>query len=112
MNDSVNKKFIEISTRQASFDNMYIDEKLAEIANLIENLLKQNGKFITPKYEDVCCGFIDDTIVKNYRKKMQCFRHCTDEAIAERKAYSENQKTFLINYGLTIVNAIHSLLQQ
>lgn len=112
VNDSVNKKFIEISTRQASFDNMYIDEKLAEIANLIENLLKQNGKFITPKYEDVCCGFIDDTIVKNYRKKMQCFRHCTDEAIAERKAYSENQKTFLINYGLTIVNAIHSLLQQ
>ena len=106
-----NQKFIEISTRQASFNSMHIDEKIAEIANLIENLLKQDGKFITPEYEDVCCGFIDDTIVKNYRKKMQCFRHCTDEAIEERKTYSEEQKTFLVDYGLTIVKAIHELVK-
>ena len=39
---------------------------------------------------------IDDTIVKNYRKKMQCFRHCTDEAIEERKTYSEEQKNSLL----------------
>ena len=87
VSDSINKKFIEISTRQASFNCMHTDEKIAEIANLIENMLKQDGKFITPEYEKVCCGFIDDTIVKNYRKQMQCFRHCTDEAIAERKTY-------------------------
>ena len=111
VNDSINQKFIEISTRQASFNNMHIDEKIAEIANLIENLLKQDGKFITPEYEDVCCGFIDDMIVKNYRKKMQCFRHCTDEAIEERKTYSEEQKTFLVDYGLTIVKAIHELVK-
>ena len=85
--------------------------KIAEIANLIENLLKQDGKFITPEYEDVCCGFIDDTIVKNYRKKMQCFRHCTDEAIEERKTYSEEQKNFLVDYGLTMVKAIHELVK-
>ena len=89
----------------------YSDEKIAEIANLIENLLKQDGKFITPEYEDVCCGFIDDTIVKNYRKKMQCFRHCTDEAIEERKTYSEEQKNFLVDYGLTMVKAIHELVK-
>ena len=111
VNDSINQIFIEISTRQASFNNMHIDEKIAEIANLIENLLKKNGKFITPEYENVCCGFIDDTIVKNYRKKMQCFRHCTAEAIAERKTYSEEQKNFLIDYGLTIVNAIYRLVK-
>ena len=70
-----------------------------------------HGKFITPEYEKVCCGFIDDTIVKNYRKQMQCFRHCTDEAIAERKTYSEEQKTFLVDYGLTIVKAIHELIK-
>ena len=29
---------------KASFNNMSIDEKLAEIANLIENMLKKNGK--------------------------------------------------------------------
>lgn len=111
VDDSINQKFIEISTRQASFNCMHTDEKLAEIANLIENMLKQDGKFITPEYEKVCCGFIDDTIVKNYRKQMQCFRHCTDEAIAERKTYSEEQKTFLVDYGLTIVKAIHELIK-
>ena len=44
VNDSINQKFIEISTRQASFNSMHIDEKIAEIANLIENLLKQDGQ--------------------------------------------------------------------
>lgn len=111
VSDSINQKFIEISTRQASFNCMHTDEKIAEIANLIENMLKQDGKFITPEYGKVCCGFIDDTIVKNYRKQMQCFRHCTDEAIAERKTYSEEQKTFLVDYGLTIVKAIHELIK-
>ena len=72
---------------------------------------KQCRECCTPEYEDVCCGFIDDTIVKNYRKKMQCFRHCTAEAIAERKTYSEEQKNFLIDYGLTIVNAIYRLVK-
>lgn len=112
VNDSINQKFIEISTRQASFNSMHIDEKIAEIANLIENLLKQDGKFITLEYENVCCGFIDDMIVRSYRKKMQCFRHCTDEAIAERKTYSEEQKIFLVDYGLTIVKAIYKLVKK
>ena len=109
VNNSINQKFIEISTRQASFNSMHTDEKIAEIANLIENMLKQGGKFALLNYDDVCCGFIDDATVKNYRNKMQCFRHCSDEAIAERKTYTEKQKTFFIDYGLTIVKAIHEL---
>lgn len=109
--DSINQKFVEISNRQVSFMNMSTDEKIAEIANLIENLLKKDGKFISPDYSKVCCGFISDNVVKDYRKKMQCFRHCSDEAITERKTYSEKQKNFFIDYGLTIVKAIHSLLQ-
>lgn len=112
VNDSINQKFIEISTRQVSFNSMLTDEKIAEIANLIENMLKQHGKFITPEYENVCCGYIDDKIVKSYRKKMQCFRHCTDEAITERKTYSKKQKEFLVDYGLTIVKAIHELTKE
>ena len=110
--DSLDQKFIEISTRQASFNNMYMDEKLAEIANLIENLLKQNGKFIELEYEKVCCGFVNDSDVEEYRKKMQCFRHGTDEAIAERMTYSKEQKNFLVDYGLTIVKAIHELVKK
>lgn len=109
--DSINQKFIEISTRQASFNSMSTDEKLAEIANMIENMLKQDGKFVTPDYSKVCCGFITDSAIKDYRKRMQCFRHCTDAAILERKTYSEEQKNFFVDYGLTIVKAIHSLLK-
>ena len=44
IDDSINQKFIEISNRQASFNNMSTDEKLAEIANLIESLLNKNKK--------------------------------------------------------------------
>ena len=89
---------------------MTLDEKIAEIANLIENMLKREGTFIALDYSKVCSGFITDDVVKNYRKKMQCFRHCSGEALEERKAYSEEQKNFFVDYGLTIVKAIHSLL--
>ena len=54
VDDAIDQKFIEISNRQASFNNMSTDEKLAEIANLIENLLKKNKKFITPDYTKIC----------------------------------------------------------
>ena len=107
----INQKFIEISNRQASFNNMSTDEKLAEIANLIENLLKKNGKFITPEYSKICFDYISNDIVTSYRKKMHCFRHATDEAIAERNSYSEDQKNFFVDVGLTIVKVIHSLLK-
>lgn len=111
IDDSINQKFVEISNRQASFNNMSIDEKLAEIANLIESLLKKNGKFLTPNYSTICFDYISNDIVTNYRKKMHCFRHAADDAIAERKIYSEEQKTFFVDYGLTIVKVIYSLMK-
>lgn len=110
INDTINKKFIEISTRQASFDSMSTDEKLAEIINLIENMLKKDGKYAELDYKIVCCEFITNDQIKKYKNAMQCFRHCTDESILERKKYTEKQKDFLIDYGLTIVKAIHALL--
>lgn len=109
VDESIDQKFIEISNRQASFNSMSTDEKLAEIANLIENMLKKNGKFITPDYQAVCFEYISNDIVTSYRKKMHCFRHSTAEAIAERKSYTEEQKNFFVDYGLTIVKAIYSL---
>lgn len=111
IDNSVNQKFMEISNRKASFNNMSTDEKLAEIANLIENLLKKNGKFITLDYSKICFDYISDDTVKSYRKKMHCFRHSTDEAILERNTYSDEQKNFFVDYGLTIVKVIHSLLK-
>ena len=109
INDSIEQKFKEISNRSASFDSMKTDEKLVEISNLIENLLKKDGKFDALDYTSICFDFITDSMIKEYRKKMHCFRHSTEEAISERKAYSEDQKKFLIDYGLIIIKTIHSL---
>lgn len=111
IDESINQKFVEISNRQASFNNMSTDEKLAEIANLIENLIKKNGKFLALDYTTICFDYISNDIVTNYRKKMHCFRHATDDSIAERNIYSEEQKSFFVDYGLTIVKVIYSLLK-
>lgn len=111
IDEAIDQKFIEISNRNASFNNMSTDEQLAEIANLIEHMLKQNGKFVSLDYGSVCFSYIDEADITSYRKKMHCFRHSTAEAIAERKTYSNEQKCFLVDYGLTIVKVIHSLQQ-
>lgn len=110
IDDALNQKFIEISTRNANFDNMSTDEKLKEIANLIENLLKKNGKFINLDYSILCFDYISNDLVANYRRRMHCFRHATDEALAERKLYTEAQKIFFVDFGLTILKVIHELL--
>ena len=60
--------------------------KLSEIANLIENMLKRDGNFITPDYYSICFDYISNETVTSYRKKMQCFRHATNEAILERNS--------------------------
>ena len=111
VSDLINQKFVDISNRQASFINMSTDEKLAEIANLIENMLKKNGNFLKPDYQRICFDYIADSDIASYRKKMQCFRHATDEAITERQSYTEEQKSFFVDYGLTIVKVIHSLIK-
>lgn len=110
IDNSIDQKFIEISNRQASFNNMSTDEKLSEIANLIENMLKKNGHFIKPDYSSICFDYISDETVTSYRKKMQCFRHASSEAIAERSSYSEEQKNFFVDFGLTIIKVIHKLI--
>lgn len=94
IDNSIDQKFIEISNRQAFFNNMSTDEKLSEISNLIENMLKKNGSFITPDYSSICFDYISNETFTSYRKKMHCFRHATNEAITERNSYSEEQKSF------------------
>ena len=89
---------------------MSTDEKLAEIANLIENMLKKDGKFLTIDYSLVCFDYINEETFKGYRHKLQCFRHSSDESIRERASFSDGQKAFLIDYGLVIIKAIHDVL--
>lgn len=86
------------------------DEKLMEICNAIENLLKisnVNNGWLELDYQNLTFGILSDKDVTTYRKLIQCFRHSSEEAILERKSFSEEQKKFLINYGITICETIH-----
>jgi autonomous glycyl radical cofactor GrcA len=101
----------KISTRNARFNEMAPDEKLKEIGNLIENLLKKDGRFIVLNYEDISLGFIKDINIKEYRRHIQCFRHSSEESISERDGYNEKQKRFMVEYGIVICNLIYSKLK-
>ena len=111
VDESIDKKFMEISNRNASFHNMSLDERLAEIANLIEHLLKKNGRFIEPDYSKICFDYVSNDVVTSFRKKLHCFRHSSSEALKEREAYSDVQKNFMVDYGLTIVKVIYMLVR-
>ena len=99
----------KISTRDAEFINMELDEKLEVICNCIEYLLKPNkksDKFIVLDYSD-SLGYLSDDGVKEFRNMLECFRHSTKDDLSKRKTYSEAEKSFLISYGLLIVDFIN-----
>ena len=113
LEEDLDTLFIKISTRNASFEEMAIDEKLKEIANLIEFMLydKDRKEYKTLDYNKIAFNYIDDNIVKNFRKKIQCFRHASENAIRERKDFSEEQKFFLIDYGIVVIKVIHQIIK-
>lgn len=105
--EELSKKIQMISTRGAEFDNMTLEERLKELSNLLENMLKINGKFINVDYANIFLGYITEDNVKEYRKIIHCFRHATEEALNERNLYTNEQKKFLIDYVIVIANHIH-----
>ena len=82
-------------------------KKIKEIINLIENLLKENGKYIKLDYKNIALDVLNDDIITSFKKKIQCFRHSSEEAIKERQSFTENQKKFIIDYGIMICNLIY-----
>jgi len=108
--EQIDQKFREISNRSASFDSMSLDEKLAEISNLIENLLKQDKNFTILDYSSVCFDYISDEMITNYRKRLHCFRHSSADSLLERNNYTDQQKNFFVDYGLTIIKVIHAII--
>lgn len=65
-------------------------------------MLKKNEKFIKLDYKNLFIGFVIEEDIMKYRKITHCFRHATNEAMKERKKYSEEQNIFLIKYGINI----------
>lgn len=110
IDDNLDVLFQNISTRKASFNNMSLDEKLKELANLIEHLLKKNGKFININLGEITLDFISNNDVKNFRNKLQPFRHSSDKSLIERKKITQLQKKFLVEYGVVICTSIYNYL--
>ena len=101
MPDDLNKKIELISTRNASFEQMPIDEKIKELGNLIEFMLKGKSGFVSIDYSFSSDLINDDSVIK-YRKKVQCFRHSSQESLNERNNFTKEQKAFLIDYGILL----------
>lgn len=107
VDDDVNLIIQEISTRSARFEEMAQDEKLKEICNAIEFLLKKNGKYIKVDYSD-CLSLMDDNRIKKYKDILNCFRHSSKESIEERNSYSDFQKNLLVRYGIFIIEVLNN----
>ena len=107
--ETLDQMIRRISAGNKRFGEMEIDEQLREIANLIENLLKENGKFIQLDYSKVTLGYVDGSTVKTLRQQLQCFRHASKESLNERDGFNEEQKRFLVDFGVTVCQAIYFL---
>ena len=105
--EDLNLKFQEISTRSARFENMSTDEKIREILNMIEYLLKDNGKYVKLDYEKITLNTINEQLIIDFKKQIQCFRHASEESIKERKSFTDDQKKFIIDYGIMLCNLIY-----
>ncbi|MBK5241926.1 hypothetical protein [Clostridium sp.] len=111
VNEELDELIKKISTRNAQFNEMALDEKLKELVNLMEYLLKKDGKFITLNYDNISLGFIKESDVKELKKKIQCFRHSSQESLKEREEYTENQKQFMVELGIVICHLIYNELK-
>ena len=105
--EDLNLKFQEISTRSARFENMSTDEKIREILNMIEYLLKDNGKYVKLDYEKITLNTINEQLIIDFKKQIQCFRHASEESIKERKSFTDDQKKFIIDYGIMLCNLLY-----
>jgi len=103
--ESIERKFQEISTRGAAFDNMSSHEKLKEIANYLENNLKVDKKYLSINEEQMLELIPNDT-VKQYRYILQCYRHSSKESLDEREKLKDKER-FLIYLGIAIIHGLH-----
>ncbi|WP_322008108.1 hypothetical protein [Clostridium butyricum] len=89
----------KISTRNAQFNEMAIDEKLKEIGNLIEYLLKRNNKFITLDYDDIFLGFINENDIKSLRKKFNALGTQHKKALRKENCLQIIKSNSWLNMG-------------
>jgi len=103
----IEKLITDISTRGADFTAMAIDEKLENIRNAYEYLIFQKGGFDKVDYPSVFMDLIDEFNLKEYSKKLHCFRHGNPDAVKERTKYTDEEKQYMIEFGIIVLNKLH-----
>jgi hypothetical protein len=111
ISEDILKLIKKVSYRNEEFNNMELNEKIACIRNTFENLGKRDGDYVDVPYEQISNGYITKEIVLKFQKEIQCFRHGEETMIMRRDAYSEDQKQFFVDMGLTILKIAYSHIE-
>ena len=105
-NEDIDSILSRVSPRNANFNEMPLDEKLAEIRNAYEYIAFENERFIQIDFKELSCGMISEENAKTFSKKLHAFRHGKENALQERSSYSKSQKEFLVDYGITLLHLV------
>lgn len=92
-----------IESNSTSWQSMQLDAKLSALNNSIEYCLKNNGKFVSISNINHISDFIK---CKEFRTITHCMRHGSKEALEERKKFSDSEKRFLVDYGVSLIHLI------
>lgn len=104
--DGIDDIMKEIAMGTGSFDNQSKENKLANLNNCVEYLLKDKKKF--RKVESyIFYDFLNESDVIKFRKETHVFRHHDREAIVSRNGWSERKKDFYIRMGIIIVTEVY-----
>lgn len=107
ISSELNKLFADVSLIDKNlYDVTSLDKVLETIINLIERILKKNGKYIDVHYDKLFCHFISKKTFMDYKQLLQNFRHHSEQNIVIRTNLSNTQKLFLIDFGLTILKQL------
>ena len=102
-----------VSSANKEFKDMTLDEKLEQIRNVFSYIGKtENGKFININIDEISKGYVTKDQLISYQNELQCFRHGEKEMVNKRSEYTEEQKQFLIDYGLMLINATERYLKE
>lgn len=109
--EKVDELIKNISTRSAKFEHMTTDEKLENIRNGYDHIIKLYGGFDKIDYHKLFMSFIEESNLKNYSKKLHAFRHGDAVALVERAVYTDQEKKYMIDFGITVLNRLWNNLK-
>jgi len=96
-----------ISIHHKSFVELEIDEKLTNIKNCNEFIIDKLGGPENIDYFKIFLDTFDSKIIRRYMNLLHAFRHFKENSIIERKNYSLNDKLFMLEAGIMIINHLY-----